>query len=117
MKKVLTIGMAVLFTISFATGSFAATAKEIGSGMGKKLTRGVVNAWTGWIELLKEMYTTGKENPLLGVTVAPIKGSAKTVVRTTAGGVEAGTFLFPVPKHYEEPLIEPETVFSGEGAR
>ena len=111
MSKVVTIALVVVFTISFASLSFAANAKETSLGMGHKLTRGIVNAGSGWIELFKEMYRTGKENPLLGLTVGAVKGSAKTVVRTTAGGVETGTFLFPVPKGYEEPLIQPEYAF------
>ena len=112
MNKVLTIVLAVIFVSCCVTTTFAATAKEIGSGMGHKLIRGIGNAATGWIELPKEMYNTGRENPLLGLTVGAVKGSAKTVVRTGSGGVETGTFLFPVPKDYNEPLMQPEYVFS-----
>jgi len=111
MSKVLTIALVMAFAVSFASTSFAANPKEVGSGMGHKLTRGVVNVGTGWVELFKEMYNTGKENPLLGLTVGTVKGSAKTVVRTTAGGIETGTFLFPVPKEYGDPLIQPEYAF------
>ena len=111
MSKVLTVAVAAVFVLSLATIVCAADAKEVGAGMGHKLTRGIVNAGTGWVELFKEMYHTGKENPLMGLTVGTVKGSAKTAVRTTSGGIETGTFLFPVPKSYEEPLIQPEYVF------
>lgn len=111
MSKLLVVLVTVAVTVSLATTTFAATAKEVGAGMGHKLARGITNAGTGWIELFKEMYNTGKENPFLGLTAGSVKGSAKAVVRTSAGGIEAGTFLFPVPKNYHEPLIEPEYVF------
>ena len=109
MSKVLAIVVGIVFAFS-CTMSFAESGK-VASGMGHKLSRGVVNAGTGWIELFKEMYQTGKENPVKGVTVGAVEGSAKTALRTTAGGIEAGTFLFPVPKNYEEPLLQPEFVF------
>ncbi len=112
MKKVVVIVLAVLFVSCFVSTTFAATAGEVGAGMAQKLGRGLVNAASGWIELPKEMVNTGKENPLLGLTYGAVKGSAKTVVRTGAGGVETGTFLFPAPKNYSEPLIQPEYVFS-----
>lgn len=111
MSRTLTIALVTVFAISLTTIASAADAKAIGAGMGHKLSRGVINAGTGWVELFKEMYNTGKENPLLGLTVGTVKGSAKTVVRTTSGGIETGTFLFPIPKGYEEPLIQPEYAF------
>lgn len=111
MSKILAIVLAVTFVLSFTTVGLAASPKEVTTGMGHKLTRGIVNAGTGWVEFFKEIYHTGKENPLLGLTVGSVKGSAKTAVRTTAGGIESGTFLFPVPKDYNEPLIQPEYVF------
>ena len=112
MRTGLAIVLAAILTVSFATVGVAATAKEIGTGMGQKLGRGIINAGTGWVELFQEMYHQGRKNPLLGLTVGAVQGSAKTAVRTGAGGVEAGTFLFPVPKKCEEPLLQPATVFS-----
>ena len=110
MSKVLTIAVAILFVVSFASTSFA-DAQEVTKGMGHKLYRGIGNVSTGWVELPKAIYNVGKENPLLGLTWGPIKGSFKTVHRTAVGGIETGTFLFPVPNNYNEPLIQPEFAF------
>ena len=110
MSKVLTIALAGVFAFSFASTAVADTGKVV-SGMGHKLTRGIVNASTGWVELFKEIHREGQKNPFLGITVGPVKGSAKTAIRMTAGGIETATFLFPVPKDYEEPLIHPKYAF------
>jgi len=110
MRKLLVLLLAVMFTLSFSSISFAG-GNETVKGMGHKLQRGVTNVGTGWGELFKEMHATGKENLFLGLTYGPIKGAGKTVVRTAAGGLETGTFLFPAPKGYHEPLVEPEYIF------
>ncbi len=111
MLRNLTSAVLVVFVLSLAVNGYAASAGEVTAGMGHKLSRGIVNVGTGWVELFKEMYHTGKENPLLGLTYGTVKGAGKTALRTTAGGIDTGTFLFPVPKDYREPLIQPEYVF------
>jgi len=88
----------------------AVLAGDAMSGMGGKLSRGIVNAATGWVELPKGIHDEAKErDPLTGLIFGSVKGAGHTVVRTGAGGYEAGTFLFPVPKDYE-PVMEPETL-------
>ncbi|MFH1799121.1 MAG: exosortase system-associated protein, TIGR04073 family [Candidatus Omnitrophota bacterium] len=78
----------------------------------KKLSRGIANVLTGWVELPKNIYETSvEENVLSGLTMGLAKGVGMTIVRTGAGVYEAVTFPFPIPEEYE-PVLEPEFVFS-----
>lgn len=80
----------------------------------KKLGRGVVNTFTGWIEVPKGIVDESKEsNVFTGLTVGTIKGFGLGLVRTGAGIYEALTFPFPIPEGYE-PIVKPEFVYSAE---
>ncbi len=100
----------VLFVISLMIGmampSYAANA-------GDKLRRGLANFATGWVEIPTEMDKSIKEsNPVFGVLVGAIKGTAKGVVRTAAGVFD--TVTFPVPP-YGKTWLNPEFIV-GSGA-
>jgi len=74
-----------------------------------KLGRGLNNTLTGWIEIPEGIYNTSRdENVFLGLTAGTVEGSSYCVVRTTAGALETGTFIFP---KYDEPLMEPKYKF------
>lgn len=76
---------------------------------GDKLTRGLVNVGTGWIELPKRINEVSKEtNPLAGLLLGSIKGAGYALVRTSAGGFDALTFLIPP---YDKLLMKPKYAF------
>lgn len=76
-----------------------------------KLGRGVANAFTGWVELPKNIVKISQdENALAGCTLGVAKGAGMTIVRTGTGIYEMATFPFPVPENYK-PILEPEYVF------
>jgi putative exosortase-associated protein (TIGR04073 family) len=91
-----------------------ATPQEIADGMGTKLTRGVANIATGWIEFPKQIYSTTKEDGWSrGLIVGPIKGIVMTLIRTATGAAEVVTFFSPYPGFYE-PYFEPAYVWQKE---
>lgn len=77
----------------------------------RKLGRGLVNFFTGWIEFPMQLSagmseTGGVEGFFLGLG----KGVVWTVLREGAGAYDTVTFIFPIPADYE-PLMQPPTVF------
>lgn len=98
----LVVGLLTLSTPSYAQDAF------------KKLGRGVVNTFTGWLEVPKGIVDESKaSNVLSGLTVGTIKGFGLGLVRTAAGVYEAVTFPLPVPEGYE-PIVKPEFVYSAD---
>jgi len=74
-----------------------------------KLGNGLHNALTGWLEIPDQMYQeTKKENHVGGLVYGTVKGAVYSVARTTAGAIDAGTFLFPA---YDKPIMEPKYKF------
>ena len=95
----------VLFVISLIIGmampSYAANA-------GGKLRRGLANFATGWVEIPTAIDKSIKEsNPVFGVFVGAIKGTAKGLVRTAAGVYD--TVTFPIPP-YDKTWVNPEFI-------
>lgn len=83
---------------------------DYGTGVGKKLGRGISNVAFGWLELPKAVEDVGKENGFFSaITWGPIYGLGKTAMRTLAGAYEVATFPAPVPQNFE-PLIKPEFI-------
>ena len=105
MRKGLIVFVAVLMIFSLATTCFA-------QDMGKKLTIGLANILTGWVELPKNIYDTSVEDNLFsGLTLGLATGVGMAIVRTGAGIYETVTFPFPIPEDYA-PVLEPEFVFN-----
>lgn len=78
----------------------------------KKLTRGTVNIFTGWVELPKRIQQTSEESgALAGFTWGLLRGLGYGFTRTAAGFYELLTFPFPAPPGYES-VIQPEYVFT-----
>lgn len=102
-SRLLAIVAGVVILLSAASTCYA-------QDPGKKLGRGIVNIFTGWVELPKNVYqTTEESNAFAGMTIGLVKGLGMTIVRTGAGIFDAATFPFPVPKDYK-PVLEPEYV-------
>ena len=77
-----------------------------------KLTRGVVNIVTGWVEIPKRIQETSVESgAAAGFTWGLLRGIGHGFIRTSAGFYELFTFPFPAPPGYA-PVIQPEYVFT-----
>ena len=113
MKKfVVTLVVALVFIGSAAAPAFA-EGMEAGKGF-TKLTRGVVNLVTGWVEIPKRIHETSiQSGAAAGFTWGLLRGVGYGFIRTAAGAYEVVTFPFPAPPNYE-PVIQPEYVFTEE---
>lgn len=77
----------------------------------RKLSRGLINTVTGWVEIPAEVFREADRlSGAGGLFAAPFKGIAKAVGRTIVGVYETVTFVIPLPSRYE-PIVEPEFVF------
>lgn len=93
-----------------------ASPQDIVEGMATKGVRGVANILTGWVEIPKQIYVTGKETGWLrGSVIGPLKGIGMTVVRTVSGAGELLTFFVAYPGFYD-PWIEPRFVWMKESS-
>lgn len=102
------IGLAIPATSFSGTGSDVA---DYAVGSGIKLTRGIVNASTGWVEFFRGIYDkTIEHDPVTGVVYGSLYGTGMSVVRTVSGGYEAGSFFFPTPRKFKS-TINPEFVW------
>lgn len=109
----------VLEGVSGATGYRnieTASPQDIVEGMATKGVRGAANIVTGWVEIPKQIYITGKETGWLrGSIIGPLKGIGMTVVRTVSGAGELLTFFVAYPGFYD-PWIEPRFVWMKESS-
>jgi len=97
----------VLPVTSFADASLDQYAKE--SGM--KLTTGVVNISTGWVEIFSKPYVVDVEaGPIDVLSLGPLVGLWNVVLRTGSGVYDTATFLFPFSDKYRA-IMEPEFVW------
>ena len=93
-----------------------ASPQDIVEGMATKGVRGVANILTGWVEIPKQIYITGKETGWVrGSIIGPLKGIGMTVVRTVSGAGELLTFFVAYPGFYD-PWIEPRFVWMKESS-
>lgn len=82
--------------------------------MATKLTRGIANFTTGWVELPKQVYLVGKnEGWMTGAIRGPIDGFGMLLARTIAGAYEVLTFPLPLPPQYQ-PMLKPDYVWQPE---
>lgn len=90
--------------------------QDIVEGMATKGVRGAANIVTGWIEIPKQIYVTGRDTGWLrGTFIGPLKGIGMTVVRTVSGVGELCTFFVAYPGFYD-PWIEPRFVWMKESS-
>ena len=109
-SRLLTTTILVLVVV----GLLAVSAPSYAQSALNKLGRGIVNTFTGWLEVPKGVVDESKANNVFtGLTVGTIKGLGLGLVRTGAGIYETLTFPFPIPEGYE-PIVKPEFVYSGE---
>jgi putative exosortase-associated protein (TIGR04073 family) len=85
-------------------------------GAVSKLGRGIINVFTGWVEIPKRVIETSQASgTAAGWTWGLLRGFGHGFVRTAAGFYELFTFPFPAPPDYES-VIQPEFVFQEEAA-
>lgn len=85
------------------------------TGPQRKLSRGVANLFTGWMEIPKQVMVGAEREGLLGGVVGLGKGMGLGVVRTVIGAYELLTFPAEVPENFRPPLT-PEYVWQPEPA-
>ena len=99
------ICVVALMVLNVASASYA-------QDMGTKLSRGLINILTGWMEIPSNIYTTSVEsNPFYGMTMGLARGVGMTFVRTGCGIYETVTFPIQIPQEGYAPMLEPEYVF------
>ena len=98
---ILTFFVTVVFSCSVAHGA----SDEIFTGMGKKISRGLTNVFTGWIELpmqtvkgYKQGYSGDENNKVMGSVCGFFKGISCTIGRTAWGVVELVGFWAANPQ-------------------
>ena len=93
-------------------------ARAMDDNPSRKLTRGVTNIFTGWLEVPFQItQTTENEGSISGSTIGLVKGILSGIGRTGVGVLE--TVTFPLPNHVSSnganeeaygPIIYPEFV-------
>ncbi|ARO88238.1 exosortase system-associated protein, TIGR04073 family [Nitrosospira lacus] len=96
----------VLFALFFLSPQ-AAMAEDYTEKAGQKLTNGVANATTGFLEIPKTiMVDSQSKGPVYGMTFGLTKGLWNAVFRTGLGIFDAATFIIPTKK-----LVSPEVIW------
>lgn len=57
-----------------------------------KMTRGLINTASCWVELPRNIHNETRENPILGPMKGLFKGTGLTLVRAVAGVMDIATF-------------------------
>ena len=112
MCKAMVVGVLLAGALLFVNAApVAAEPMDAGKAFWK-LTRGVVNVFTGWVEIPKRIHETSQRSGTAsGFTWGLLRGFGYGFIRTAAGFYETFTFPFPAPPGYE-PVIQPEYVFT-----
>ncbi len=107
--KITGVWMLLVFCVSTMAW---ADQMDYGTGVGRKLGRGLGNLAFGWMELLKGIQDVGdQQNFIAGLTWGPIYGAGNAIVREAAGAYEVLTFPIPIPENFK-PILQPEFVIA-----
>ena len=77
------------------------------------LWRGVINAFTGWLEIPREIIMENNKYPFFGIISGTLRGSFFTSTRAVLSVVDIGLFGFTGPSGYD-PNLFPEYVWNSE---
>jgi putative exosortase-associated protein (TIGR04073 family) len=111
--KLLLVGLVIMIGYGSVT-SAQAEERPIPIAIGTKLTRGVVNLATGWMEVPKQIVVIGREKGwAAGVFRGSIDGLGMGLARTLAGAYEILSFPLPLPSRYQ-PMLLPDYVWQAE---
>ncbi len=104
--------MAILALLLTRAGAVHAASDASAGKAFTKLTRGLTNIVTGWVEVPKRVQETSEAyGTASGWTWGMLRGLGYGFIRTVAGCYEVVTFPFPAPPAYE-PVIQPAYVFN-----
>jgi putative exosortase-associated protein (TIGR04073 family) len=108
--------LASLLSIVFLTAPIVVFAEQqpemILEKMAVKLTRGLANTTTAFLEFPKQTILSIEEMGPVGIVVGPLKGIGMTLYRGFIGATE--TIFFPVPQPgYYDSTIDPAYVWEG----
>ncbi len=111
--------IAVLLVVLFASAGILQAemvaeqdlAEDVVQDMSSKLWRGVVNVFTGWGEIPRQMVKSGHDKGWWAVIPVGIPaGCIMTVARTGVGVFETVLFIAPINDSYG-PVLEPAFVW------
>jgi len=114
MKKILLLS-ALLFACAVTQPTLAGAEQQpemIAEKMAVKLTRGIANTLTSFIEFPKQIILTGRDMGGAAIIVGPLKGVGMVLYRTLIGATETVFFMVPQPGYYD-PLMDPAFVWDG----
>ena len=114
-KNLVLLFMTILFSLMLVSGyaDDLSRSKSEPASMMHKLGRGVVNFFTGWIEIPKNIAVEWKKSdPFSGFVVGTVKGFGWGWGRTLCGVYDVFTFPLPIPENYA-PLMDPEFILPG----
>ncbi|MBF0494915.1 MAG: exosortase system-associated protein, TIGR04073 family [Candidatus Omnitrophica bacterium] len=101
MKKLL-LTVFVCLAVAFSGTYVYAASDNVAEGMGLKLFRGVVNTFTGWVELPAQIvkgwnkgFMGNEDNKVVGAIVGIFTGLSHSAGRTFSGVEDAVTFWAP----------------------
>ncbi len=109
MRSIVVVLLVGVMLLSFAAAAYA-------KGPGDKLTRGVANILSCWVEIPQTMDEEWKisKNMAVGCFAGFFKGLAFTAGRMFSGIWDIITFPAAIPRYYE-PLFKPDYVFDRYG--
>ena len=81
------------------------------NGPGDKLERGLINCFTGWIEIPKHAMHMKDDagNPVSGALYGTLYGAGQAVARTGYGALDTMTFFMP---DYDRPAMKAQYAWS-----
>jgi len=107
MKKI-TLAIVLILSLTLLSATAYADAEELVTGMAKKLWRGLVNTFTGWIEIPAQTikgaergFADDEDNKIMGVGAGLVRGVYHAVGRTMWGASEFAGFWAASPESNE----------------
>ena len=101
-KKLFFVAVVLSLIVSSATPAFC-------DGPTTKLGRGICNMVTFPLEVPEQISrVNNSDGPFAASTVGVLKGLGWAIGRACVGVYETVTFIFPIPKHYEPIMTDPE---------
>lgn len=101
----------VVVSVFILSSGLAMAEKSHSLKVGEKLGAGLANVATGFVEIPKTIYVSGKENGIFyGATAGFMTGMVHMLGRTMFGALDLVTFMIPT-----QPLVRPEYVWQDFG--
>ena len=105
--KLLIKSILVVVSLFMVSSGIAMADKSHSLKVGEKLGAGLANVATGFVEIPKTIYVTGKENgAFYGATAGFMTGMMHMMGRTLFGAMDLVTFMIPT-----QPLVRTEYVW------